>query len=960
MDTTFEEDYSFAEANTSWASLVRDSIRNSYTYEEEGSVEIDLDTSSRSLFAERRERPQVDSETVEQLLRVLVQREALGDNLRLELEKQREEYKQEIQYRDERLHLTETQLNALHKDLGRITTENDALHIEIASLKAVELRDPKLKFLLVDEHKQIIKRVEDNARVHADIVEAEKSFLVLQLKRNQIQLAQLRNQIDDREYPEETLQVLVDRLRELLMADSQTELLNRERDERIASLERELQLKEKTCTDYRDRFKTLKDENITLSAAFNNAQEQSAKLQERLDEISDSAHTEQTEDLVKEVEEQLKEKEILRESAMADCENLRSLLEEAEAKHTRDSKELHASIDDLQTELSEARRAYDSVVSELESLKNERQTTAIAASENNQLTVELQDVKKQLEEVLLSREILRRQIEASTIHLLNITSGTRSLIPSVETGLANNPKDDINLIVLIDRFMVLLSEATTERSLLKEEVQIASLRLLEANSRNDQLNAEVQKLNRDLKHVKLTLEANFTGDYSKLESSGRLEKLTEEKNQIQGELGAVKRNLLDANSRMRTMETELEDALNTFKEGVSKIERDKYDLRSKLEQLTSEKTSLENELELAKSKQAESETQMKDQTVSNTHDNAEISALQKRLSELEVSLKEVKRSRMEVLRENERLRLSFADSEGDRAEVALNNEELLDKLHILEAEMGNSQHVHKEVSELKSKIQILEAENERLKAARQKMAEIYGLPTSPTASPDRALPPLRVGNPSRSSSSLSPSLGSAQLSSIEIHAPPSKRKRVGNPPTWSSTPYPGDFKSNDDVDSDLFASSEIAIPTEIKSPIQENKAYKTAARIASWKGSDDKAFCGFCSLSNIHSDEMRQQPLIFDSPRFPITFWNHCLAEHKSAIRPDPQEYIKLGNLPSKDETSDVILGLQNLISWRTKDGKGVCGLCRLEKNQSEKECPTEPNEFFTHCRLRHRAFFRD
>ena len=62
------------------------------------------------------------------------------------------------------------------------------------------------------------------------------------------------------------------------------------------------------------------------------------------------------------------------------------------------------------------------VVSELESLKNEKQTTAIglfnvfffssllanhhinlsAASENNQLTVELQDVKKQLEEGKLS------------------------------------------------------------------------------------------------------------------------------------------------------------------------------------------------------------------------------------------------------------------------------------------------------------------------------------------------------------------------------------------------------------------------------------------------------------------------------------------------------------------------------------------------------------------------------
>ena len=62
------------------------------------------------------------------------------------------------------------------------------------------------------------------------------------------------------------------------------------------------------------------------------------------------------------------------------------------------------------------------VVSELESLKNEKQTTAIglfnvfffpsllanhhtnlsAASENNQLTVELQDFKKQLEEGKLS------------------------------------------------------------------------------------------------------------------------------------------------------------------------------------------------------------------------------------------------------------------------------------------------------------------------------------------------------------------------------------------------------------------------------------------------------------------------------------------------------------------------------------------------------------------------------
>ena len=132
------------------------------------------------------------------------------------------------------------------------------------------------------------------------------------------------------------------------------------------------------------------------------------------------------------------------------------------------------------------------------------------------------------------------------------------------------------------------------------------------------------------------------------------------------------------------------------------------------------------------------------------------------------------------------------------------------------------------------------------------MAAIYGIPTSPTASPDRVQPPLRNGSLARSPSSSSPSTGLLPVSAFEVHTLPKKRKRLSKIQTWVDTTSLEESKSSDGSsmatvimldDEDL--PSEILHTNQRESLSQETVAHITVARVATWLDNDESQ-CGFC------------------------------------------------------------------------------------------------------------------
>lgn len=982
MDTSLEELQ--PEANSSWTSLVCDDIRNSSTYED-----VDSEVSPQSLSSERRSQPRIDSKTLEHVLQVLVQREVMANNLRLELDNLREEHKQEIEHRDARIRSTEAQLDSLRNEYEVVAADNEALNIKLASLRATDHPYSRTRLLSVDEHKRIVQRVEAGAKALVDSVEAEKTLLVVQLKKQQIQAAQLRNQMDERSCPEDFLQDLVKNLKYDLVGDSQAQHQNKEKDEKIATLEHELRTLEKVCTDYKDRCKTLKEHNKTLNTAFNNAQIRLEDLQERLEEIDDVLSSGELEML----RERVKEKEALRVTAMLECDDLRLALSEAEENHMKETKETYSTISNLRSKLLDVQNAHESATSELGKLKDEHHSVSTsffeATSTNNLLRTELEDTKAQLSRVILSEKVLKQQIGTIIRHLRRIESVTRPFTTVTEDELTSDTEalmGDEECTTLVDKFISCLSEAVSEKNKLKEEVDSISLCLSEASIRGDQLSTEIQRLNKELTRAKLNSETEKPTICDESRSSSQ--PTATDGNCPENDPDKTSKFLMDANSRIETLKAEMIESSSIPKETTSKLRNDKEEMEKKLQELVHDNLRVTNDLKLTKAQYAEIESQLKSQAGLNINNQAK---LQRQLDELRTSLKESRRLRAETLRENEKIRLALADSEGDRAEVSLHNEELLDRLSTLETELEALNHeikhskaqlieteeskellerqysdLRKEVAELTTKILMLEADNERLKATRQKMAAIYGIPTSPTASPDRVQPPLRNGSLARSPSSSSPSTGLLPVPAFEVHTPPKKRKRLSKIQTWVDTTSLEESKSSDSSsmatvimldDEDL--PSEILHTNQRESLSQETVAHTTVARVATWLDNDESQ-CGFCNLNNANYGGIQHPPLTFNALKSPIMFWNHCIVEHKDALRPDPQEYLKSAQtFPEGDAVYTTKLVLSKLVSWKNEEEQYVCGLCRLE-GCTTPECPADTNEFYMHCRLRHRPFFKD
>lgn len=155
----------------------------------------------------------VDMKTFEQILQVMVQQGTTVDNYRRELEQLRQDYRQEVGGRDARLRLAEKEIHVLRIDRDKAVASVEALYAQISALKSSGRHQEDPEILSMEEHSRILLRVKEDARARIENMEAEKSHLTLQMTRLQIQVAQLRTQVDNRSYPEEVLEELTRTLR---------------------------------------------------------------------------------------------------------------------------------------------------------------------------------------------------------------------------------------------------------------------------------------------------------------------------------------------------------------------------------------------------------------------------------------------------------------------------------------------------------------------------------------------------------------------------------------------------------------------------------------------------------------------------------------------------------------------------------------------------------------------------
>ncbi|KAH8115635.1 hypothetical protein DFH11DRAFT_1586100 [Phellopilus nigrolimitatus] len=340
MDAFADENQSFSEANSSWASLVVDQVQNSLEDDDYPNIlDLDSDTGRRSASVEThgKSRRYIDSKTFEQILQVMVQQSVALDNLRAELSHLRQERREELEHRDARLRIAEKQARILRAEKEKAVATSEELQAECIALRSFGKEHTDAGSLSFHEHKRIVQRLEDDATARVENAEAEKSHLTLQLTRFQIEIAQLRNQVDDRSYPEEVLQELTERLQRAVEESCQkvasegdsTKKALSDAEVQIATLEHEIKTSNASREEVQEHCNIFKSEYNELHMAYRELQQRLAILESTKGQVGEDS-TNELHEQIEQLRSQLFETEKTRDVALLDAEQLRTVLHEAE------------------------------------------------------------------------------------------------------------------------------------------------------------------------------------------------------------------------------------------------------------------------------------------------------------------------------------------------------------------------------------------------------------------------------------------------------------------------------------------------------------------------------------------------------------------------------------------------------------------------------------------------------
>lgn len=143
------------------------------------------------------------------ILQILARQAIATDRQRRELEHLREEYNQELSRKTTQLRYTEAQLYTARDERDKLFSSLERMRAEMSSMRQ---RGAAPGSIPLDEHRKLLKRVEDMAKNRTAIIEGEKGELVFHMSKLRIELAQLRNQLEEQRFPDDMEAVLTDRV----------------------------------------------------------------------------------------------------------------------------------------------------------------------------------------------------------------------------------------------------------------------------------------------------------------------------------------------------------------------------------------------------------------------------------------------------------------------------------------------------------------------------------------------------------------------------------------------------------------------------------------------------------------------------------------------------------------------------------------------------------------------------
>ena len=145
------------------------------------------------------------------------------DNLQSELDRHKREARDDIDQREKRLRLAESQVRLFRQEAERNGTAMELLRGEIASLRSQmqgwNISDSGIMPFI--EHEQIIQRLHEESKRAIDNVEAEKGHITFQLSRLRLDLAQMQNRSVTYDQRVDLLDDLVDKLKDALIRDEE-------------------------------------------------------------------------------------------------------------------------------------------------------------------------------------------------------------------------------------------------------------------------------------------------------------------------------------------------------------------------------------------------------------------------------------------------------------------------------------------------------------------------------------------------------------------------------------------------------------------------------------------------------------------------------------------------------------------------------------------------------------------
>ncbi|KAL5530842.1 hypothetical protein ACEPAF_7100 [Sanghuangporus sanghuang] len=683
------------------------------------------------------------------------------------------------------------------------------------------------------------------------------------------------------------------------------------------------------------------------------------------------------------------------ERALADLDALSTRRSEME-------KEVHVLKEDL-------RAAEEKLGAAVKEAAQEKEELESANARNSQLEDDVKTLKEELqsaeEQAKKLNEALAREQETSTENIRLRTQVEKEL-----KGLQAQYSEQARLATEGAQ------KAQALQTKLDEEEQKSSTLSAELTETKKQLTEQVESNASELEKVRASLQEAKDGrgqvEARLLEITDILQKTERERDSIEAQL-SIAQAALESASQQQTegpdLKSEREQSIMNKEAELQRIKAElqtdidslKASLKEAKEQINKEvklrteamkaaedvKARLLEEARKLESELSEARRRTIDSEEKGKKDRTEVEAKDREIEGLQDALRVAENGRKEALRENERIRLKYAEAEGNRAEADMLNEELQQKLSELEEEAKKASSMESDLQSTQAQlaqamesmnvakdqaskysmeiaqnktasapisvqkqdthesalqtIAELRAENEQLIAARQKMAAIYGLPaeslTSPRHTPTRVIPTTPV----RSSQSLSPSTSSGPLHWVEYPvppAPPTKRRRISKQPTSGSSGNvaPGTSPASAILLDEAGDRMSTPLPSPIKKeqngdiPRHMVELCSTFARLSTWQDNEGRYLCGFCTLYNSKHARDRRTPLTFDPSQYPITFWKHCLMLHKDALKPDIGTWLKADGHPlaESDPSNDLTSVLVNFIAWKGEAGY-TCGLCK-------------------------------